>query len=351
VPLPAPPDPLAQAEALVRREPPRPAPRRVLGWPRALARRAVLWVLRPYTVPQHELDERLVAALRAEREALARTRDALDEVEGRLGQRIDRLDGLARDLIAALEVQRRRSANVEEVAGRLGELYALPYLAGEPFEQFETEAAGRVTGFRRPPVSGSGSPYSAFQEIFRGPAERVIEGQRPYLELVRDHAPVLDLGSGRGEFLALLGQAGIEARGVERDPGMLRLARERGVDVVEADALAYLRDLEDSSVGCVFSAQVLEHLGADALVGLVELARARLRPGGLFVAETVNPHRLASLKNFWTDPTHHHPLFPETLLALCAGCGYPEAYVFAPGEPVFEEARFRAPVYAIVATA
>jgi hypothetical protein len=76
-----------------------------------------------------------------------------------------------------------------------------------------------------------------------------------------------------------------------------------------------------------------------------------LRPGGVWIAETVNPHRVASLKNFWVDLTHQHPIFPEVALALCGIAGFSSAYVFAPGFEDFERARFQAPSYAVVAAA
>ncbi len=47
--------------------------------------------------------------------------------------------------------------------------------------------------------------------------------------------------------------------------------------------------------------------------------------------ETVNPHSPAALKAFWTDPTHHHPLFPEVLLALCRLAGFDSGEVVFPG--------------------
>jgi hypothetical protein len=100
----------------------------------------------------------------------------------------------------------------------------------------------------------------------------------------------------------------------------------------------------------VFSAQVLDHLPAARLQELIALARRKLRPGGLYVAETVNPHSLAGLKTFWVDLSHQHPIFPEVSLALCAIAGFPRAYVFAPGHESFLEACDEATTYAVVAT-
>ena len=46
------------------------------------------------------------------------------------------------------------------------------------------------------------------------------------------------------------------------------------------------------------------------------LAEAKLAPGGVFIAETVNPHSIAASKAFWVDPTHRNPIFPEVAAAL-----------------------------------
>lgn len=41
---------------------------------------------------------------------------------------------------------------------------------------------------------------------------------------------VLDIGCGRGELLALLGEAGVPARGIDVNGEMVALCRERGFD-------------------------------------------------------------------------------------------------------------------------
>jgi predicted TPR repeat methyltransferase len=164
---------------------------------------------------------------------------------------------------------------------------------------------------------------------------------------------VLDIGSGRGEFLDLLEEAGIECRGVDIDPGMVARCHEKGHgDVAEADALDHLRSLGEHSIGCIFSAQVIEHLEYGDLRMLLERSIEVLRPGGLLIAETVNPHSARALKTFWVDPTHRSPLFPETMLALCQLAGYASAHVFCPnGSGDWESDRVREGEYAILAKA
>jgi SAM-dependent methyltransferase len=290
---------------------------------------------------------------------LARVQSELQRVEERHGEQIERLEDLSRELILTAESLRRAvaDANGSAVVARstiepiAAELSALPYLNDSPFERMRSPV-GDVLGYRSSAsLRGGASEYVQFEELFRGPAERVSESQRPYLALVRDQQPVLDVGCGRGEFLALLAGEGIEAQGVDRDAGMVQRCTAAGMKATLADATAYLQGLPDGSLGTVFSAQLIEHLPYAELQRLLELSRRKLRAGGLFIAETVNPHRISALKTFWVDLTHQHPIFPEVALALSAIAGFDSAYVFAPTFDDFERARFESSAYAVVATA
>jgi SAM-dependent methyltransferase len=141
-------------------------------------------------------------------------------------------------------------------------------------------------------------------------------------------SPVVDLGCGRGEFLELLGEAGIAARGVEGNAHAARDCRERGLDVVEADLLESLRAEPEASLGGLFAAQVVEHLPPATLVALLRESHRALRPGGLLVLETVNAaSALAFLDVFLRDLTHDRPLHPDTLRFLAAAAGFSDVRV------------------------
>ena len=114
----------------------------------------------------------------------------------------------------------------------------------------------------------------------RGSTAEVREKQREYVEDFRECAPVLDVGCGRGEFLQLLREAGIEARGIDADPDMVAFCVGEGLDVSQHDAISYLEGLPDGALGGIFCAHVLEHLPTSALIGLLELAHVKLRPAG-----------------------------------------------------------------------
>ena len=79
----------------------------------------------------------------------------------------------------------------------------------------------------------------------------------------------------------------------------------------------------DGSLGGIFAAQVVEHLPPPALVRLLELAARKLRPGGVLVAETINPLSPLALRNYFADLTHAQPLVPETLALLAKQAGLP----------------------------
>ena len=186
---------------------------------------------------------------------------------------------------------------------------AAPYMAGEGLSVFEDERAGRVLGFRRDAAAAEdGEAYRRFEEVFRGPRERVAELIEPYVPLLEGHGPVLDVGCGRGELLERLKAAGIEASGVDSDAGMAARARAAGLDVTVGDAIAHLESLPPGSLGAITAIHVIEHLPADALVRFFELAHARLRPGGVLVAETINPHAVQRAQDVLGRP---HPPAPD----------------------------------------
>lgn len=171
--------------------------------------------------------------------------------------------------------------------------------------------------------------YAAFEDKFRGDMELVRTRVEPYLALVREAgagtqvAPVIDLGSGRGEWLELLRENGLMGRGVDLNTVFLKACRDRGLDVTENDAIAELRSLPDGSVGAVTSMHLVEHLPFDAMVALIDHSLRVLRPGGLLVLETPNPENLQVASHwFYMDPTHRNPLPPEMLRWLVEARGF-----------------------------
>ena len=175
--------------------------------------------------------------------------------------------------------------------------------------------------------------YVGFEDRFRGSPEEIRERLEEYVPLFAGASEILDVGCGRGEFLLLLREHGIAARGIDLNPAMVQASRERGLDSVEADALGHLSSLPDQSLGGLFAAQVVEHLEPAYLLRFLDEAFAKLRPGAPIVLETINPACwYAFFSSYIRDITHAQPVHPDTLQYLLIATGFQRA-----------EIRYRAP--------
>src|SRR5881394_464327 len=249
----------AATRALAERFWPVTAEREAGGGPKGLAKRILRKLMRWYVEP-------LAGDQRVYNSAVLKLVDALSE----------RADTAA--------------ASNERARQLLGELE-------ERLTRVERRGAGGVAS--APPATVAAQPaaaalpdYFAFESRMRGSVEAIRDRQRRYVEDFREAAPVLDIGCGRGELLQLLHQAGVAARGIDADADMVAYARGEGLDVEQADLVEYLERVDDGSLGGIFMGQVVEHLPPGVLVRSLELAAAKLRPGGVLVAETINPLEL-----------------------------------------------------------
>lgn len=154
----------------------------------------------------------------------------------------------------------------------------------------------------------------SFTAFFRGSSDEL---QSRYAELAKELIgcdPVLDLGFGRGEFMDLLTELGVEVRGIEPDTALVARARSRGLDVEEGTAVEALRCLQPASLGGIVMIQVIEHLSPQQVIDFVTLAAEKVRKGGKVVIETINPASLYTYAHaFWVDPDHVRPVHPSFL--------------------------------------
>lgn len=171
--------------------------------------------------------------------------------------------------------------------------------------------------------------YRAFEDRFRGSREEIKHRLRvyvPFVEALRPHCPVaaaVDLGCGRGEWLEILHEAGLDAIGVDLDEAMLAASREHGLTVTARDAVEFLGALDDSGQLLVSGFHIAEHLPFADLQRLVEGAFRVLHPGGLLILETPNPENLTvGASSFYLDPTHQRPLPPGLLGFLAEYSGF-----------------------------
>lgn len=186
--------------------------------------------------------------------------------------------------------------------------------------------------------------YADFEDIFRGQSDEIRKRQEIYLPFIKKALAdpkqelVLDIGSGRGEWLELLRDNGFRAVGIETNNIVSKACRENGLEVVSRDVLSYLQDTSEESVSAITCFHVAEHLPFPVLVRLLDETVRVLKKGGIAIFETPNPQNiLVGANNFYFDPTHRNPIPAQTFKFLAEACGlrqvainnlhpYPESY-------------------------
>ncbi|MGA3020243.1 MAG: class I SAM-dependent methyltransferase [Bryobacteraceae bacterium] len=270
---------------------------------------------------EHKLQENEVQFLRS-----------VADLQGAFQHQVTLIEATHRDLIrgqntefhAALErhgfdIQKRLWADLERMRGELermihGELRMIrqrAQVAAAASPAPPSAEAGPAPGPTDPPLAFD---YSKFAERFRGTEEYVKAGQQLYLPYFEGCRSVLDIGCGRGEFLEMMRDASVPARGIDLGAESVAVCRLKGLDAEIADVFPYLASLEEGTLDGIFCSQVVEHLPPARLPELIRLCAERLARGGVIAIETPNPECLAIFgTHFYLDPTHTRPV-PHPLL-------------------------------------
>jgi len=180
--------------------------------------------------------------------------------------------------------------------------------------------------------------YADFEKRFRGSDEEISARLAKYLPLFAGQRQVLDIGCGRGEFLALLKTNGQQAVGLDLSDSMLEEARAKGLDCLKADALQYLQSRPAASLDGIFSSQVIEHFQPEYLRRVISECFRVLRPGAVLLLETINPLSVFALSRiYFLDPTHRNPLHPEYMRYLLENSGFAAVEIIFGAEPEGEK--------------
>jgi O-antigen chain-terminating methyltransferase len=303
--------------------------------------RAVLWrLVTPLLGLQRPFNSTIVDQVNR---VLAAHRDSqlhLAQFEARVYQHLQGTESLAQDWLRhwdALEAREARTQRrIDQSVATVEDLRASAVLAHQAALSLKRDveellARGTTPGTAPGTTPAAPGPdldafkYVGFEDAFRGSREDIRARLAEYAPRFDGLSNVIDIGCGRGEFLDLLKARGIAARGIDTNHAMVEACRASGLDVTEGDALSLFAGLEDSSVGGIFSSQVVEHLQPGYLLRLLETAAHKVRPGGLVIIETINPSCwVAFFESFLRDITHVWPLHPETLQYLMRASGFRE---------------------------
>lgn len=167
----------------------------------------------------------------------------------------------------------------------------------------------------------------ALQDHFRGSEQDTTAKLRVWLDEITAMANAnrlregawLDIGCGRGEWLAMVTKAGFRVTGIDPSAAAVAHCRDAGLTAEQADARTWLEQCPDGSLAVISAFHVVEHMPAEVLLRFVQLAARKLQAGGVLAIETPNPANLTmGAHHFWLDPTHQRPL-PASLLRFVMG--------------------------------
>lgn len=170
--------------------------------------------------------------------------------------------------------------------------------------------------------------------IFKDNTRELIKDRyRVYLDKIeqyttiedREAACVIDLGSGRGEWLELLifGGGYTKATGIDSNSVVVANANKLGLNTIHEDAIAYLYGMGDDSADVLTSFHMVEHIDPIDLIHFLDNAYRVLKKGGLLIAETPNPENiLVATNTFNLDITHKKPLPPDLLAYMASNAGF-----------------------------
>ena len=173
--------------------------------------------------------------------------------------------------------------------------------------------------------------YEAFEDAFRGSPEDVAASSAHYVDRLGElpAGPIVDIGCGRGEWLALLAERSLDAYGFDTNAVAVQRCTDSGLDARHGDGVAHLESVARGSIAAVTSFHVIEHLTFAEMHRFVVAAHRALAPGGRLLLETPNCLNLqVGASSFWLDPTHRSPVHPEQLRFLLSHVGFVDVEVF-----------------------
>ena len=130
--------------------------------------------------------------------------------------------------------------------------------------------------------------YMRLEKTFRGDPSLIAERQSQYIPFVEptvsSQHPLLDLGCGRGEWLTVLAQKGLAARGIDGNPEAVAVCNQLGLDVTLQSIENVLTSTPPGSLGAITLFQVLEHVEFQDALSILTKARSLLVPNGILIA-------------------------------------------------------------------
>lgn len=279
---------------------------RSIRWFAKLVEKVILYVTQVVTIPQRHYNRAVLDSLHIMLEAMRDLHEYISSIE--------EIEKNSAELKTQQTLQDRRlSLFLEEARKRLP----------EPFNQ------NQIQKFVAEEHYTNESLYVFFEDRFRGTRQEIKDRLAYYLSFLREakagrpESCILDAGCGRGEWLELLNENDLAAKGVDLNKMTVGQCNDLGLDAVESDIIEYLHSLPDDSVGAVTAFHLIEHLPFEILLKFMDESLRVLKTNGMVVLETPNPENIqVGACNFYFDPTHRNPLPAATVKYLIESRGF-----------------------------
>lgn len=165
--------------------------------------------------------------------------------------------------------------------------------------------------------------YFSFANKFSADDQSVKAIFKQYINSFSQCSKVLDIGCGKGIFLELLKENGIDGLGIDSDPDLVSICKEKGLDAIAVDGYEYLSEIESENIDGIFMGHVIEHFPVNKRIDFIKKCYEKLAYGGIFVLETPNTtSSFVMHKVYYLDPTHDKPVHPEALQHICNEIGF-----------------------------
>jgi O-antigen chain-terminating methyltransferase len=146
--------------------------------------------------------------------------------------------------------------------------------------------------------------------------------------------PFVDIGCGAGEFVLFLKKNEINAIGVDREINEVERGLMKGIDVISADGLSFLKKSNEPLAG-ISMIEVIEHQPQEDIFEIVQLAYDRIVSGGIILIESINARHPYFIQGFYSDFTHFRPVTDAFLTFLLQWAGFKDVkLIFTVPAPV-----------------
>ncbi len=148
--------------------------------------------------------------------------------------------------------------------------------------------------------------------------------------------PLLELGSGCGDFLTLCAEKGVPACGVDRNPADIK-----GIKVFKKDIPVFLNKEKAGKYRGIYARHIMEHFTGNDLRRLMKNAHRLLAKKGKLVAILPNIKNIGvATSEFWKDKTHVKPYAPDEIAEMLGEAGF-KVIASGPDEESWDSSPFK----------